>query len=195
MIISWRRDSPAYSDLLALDPQYKVQANDDDCGPISWEQVREEFPWRVLPDAYLIDFYCQMVYVFEVEDHNRLGQDKLRIYQDINFEFLDTFGWGLGLISVDRWGSRRPISLFAYNFPDVATGKVEAAGWLAYHKLVDAAEGAATKLACASLSEWDLGAMKSSVATLRDDVDVLFWSCDATKDAYAKILRERSVRL
>jgi hypothetical protein len=191
-ILGSRSEEKTYPDLTTYRPDLADPDADWD-GKIDWEGYRKwgEPPvFRRVPDGYFFDFNTQMVVVFEVEDTSRLDIQKLTDYYYLYYEHLDVLGWGLALIGVDRWGSKKPVPFFDYVFSEMLTNILEGTPLAAVQSTV-AIEHKFAVAACKPMEEWDDAEMFDIISGARKATKHQFWRENATKAAFEKIFRER----
>ena len=189
VVIDWRRESRPYTDLY----NYRADlAEGEYDGPIDLNNpsIKEQNPFRYIPDAFFADFNTQMMVVFEVEDHHRLDLEKLESYYETYFEILDPLGWGLALISVDRWGARRAVPYFDYVFAD-HIDSIPPRTLLHSIKEVMRFEKNFAEEACKPLREWNPDKMFELVAEARLDTNHVFWRDPKTAEAFCSVFNRK----
>ena len=191
-ILASRHASPCYGDDLKTYSRNGVAP--DHAFPATWENHRYlecQPTCRRIPDGYFLDFYNQMVVVFEVEDANKMDVAKLGDYYDLYDEFLDELGWGISLISVSRWGKKTPVPIFDYIFAGI-NEEVPEDSFLGVLKHCMTTEFSHSVLACSPRADWDLGLMAEELAPARDNLRISqdFWREPRATKAHEAIIKE-----
>ena len=182
MVLRWRRDSPCYSSLTQYAPSAEA-----DCNEIDLALVRDEYHFRYLPDGYFPDFNTQTLLAFEVEDTNRISPEKLNLYWETYYTVLNPIGWGLGLVSVDRWGHRRAIPYFDYVFADMI-GLFPPGSPMAIYQALCGAEFKVTESLIAPRSNRSTSELISSTEPIREPDISIFWRNPETAVAFKQVL-------
>ena len=110
-IESWEVESKTLESLRKYDELKEKDITDYDLfNEQTWEEICKEFydDWKknipLLPDALFIDQNLRIVYFIEIEDSNKLSEEKIDYYAHTWDMFDYHHDWSMGLIVADRYG-------------------------------------------------------------------------------------------
>ena len=190
-MVDIRSELACYPDLITHRPDLSGDPADDGKTDWAWYRKYTEGPeFRRIPDAYFLDFNTQMAVVFEVEDTSRLNLEKLGDYYGLYFDHLDPLGWGLALISVNRWGQKTPVPFFDYVFSEMLTSIPDRTMLGAVKASVEV-EHQYTIAACKPYKEWSDAQMFEVISGARQKTRHDFWRAQNTIAAFEHVLREK----